>query len=376
MKRFLKILKRIAIGLLLLILLLSLVTFIYMQHPKFGKTPSGERLSLIEQSPHYKNGRFRNLVEKPTIAEGYSMWGQMYKMLFKRNKRIRPSGPIPSIKTDLLTLPPDTNLAVWFGHSSLYLQVNGKKILIDPVFSGNASPIPGSVKAFEGTDIYTVADLPQIDYLLISHDHYDHLDYTTILELRSKVKHVICGLGVGAHFEYWGYAPEQLIEKDWGGTVALDSALTIYTETAHHDSGRGFKRGQSLWLSFYIQSPGLNIFYSGDGGYDTHFSAIGKKFGPPDWAIIENGQYNRAWHSVHLLPEETLQAAKDVGARHLIPVHNSKFALAMHDWDEPLVQLSEHNKTYQIPLATARIGEVIYLNSQTQTFSEWWKEVK
>lgn len=376
MKRLLRILKRIGIGILVLVSLLSLITFLYMQHPKFGRLPSGDRKKTIQQSPHYKDGRFRNLVERPTITPGYSIMGESYKMLFKRNKRVRPSAPIPSIKTDLRQLPVDSNLLVWFGHSSLYMQLEGKRFLIDPVFSGNASPIPGSVKAFDGTDIYTAADIPDIDYLIISHDHYDHLDYTTFLALKDRVKNVICGLGVGAHLEYWGYEASRILEKDWGQSVSVAPQFTIHTETAHHDAGRGFRRGQALWLSFVFETADHRIFYSGDGGYGDHFAAIRKKYGAMEWAILENGQYNLAWQSVHMLPEETFKAAHDLGAKQVIPVHNSKFALAQHDWDEPLTRLSALNKENNIHLATARIGEVIYLDRSDQPFSEWWTEIK
>jgi L-ascorbate metabolism protein UlaG (beta-lactamase superfamily) len=280
------------------------------------------------------------------------------------------------VKTDILHLPLDSNILVWFGHSSCYIQLHGKRILIDPVFSGNASPIPGSVKAFKGADSYSVDDLPMIDYLLISHDHYDHLDYETVLALKHKTKNVICGLGAGADFEFWGYPKERIFEKDWFEKITVDSGFAIFTESTRHQSGRGFTPDKTLWLSYVLQSPGQTIFISGDGGYDKHFADIGTKYGPIDLAIIENGQYDSAWHYVHLLPEETLKAARDVKAKRLLPVHNSKFMLGRHPWDEPLVKISEINKTYHIPLVTPMIGEVVNLNNPSQTFTEWWKGIR
>src|SRR6218665_1618574 len=172
MKRLRKILKRTAFFTLSLIVLFVITTGMYMQQKKFGKLPSGERLERIRQSPHYKDGRFVNQVERPTLSEGYTMLGEIYKTLFKKYDRRAPYDSLPSVKTNLHALPPEANIAVWFGHSSVYLQINGKKILIDPVFSGSASPLPGSVKAYKGTDIYKPADIPEIDYLIISHDHY------------------------------------------------------------------------------------------------------------------------------------------------------------------------------------------------------------
>lgn len=373
-KRILKIAKRVLIATLSLLLLIVVSVLLYMQHPKFGKTPSGKRLERIRQSPNYKNGEFQNISATPTFAEGYTFWGEIRKLLFNKYPDKAPVKPIPSVKSDLLSIPRDKDVLVWFGHSSCYIQLNGKRILIDPALSGNASPLPWGTKAFEGTDRYTVADLPQIDYLLISHDHYDHLDYKTILALKNKTSKVICGLGVGAHFEYWGYSESQILEKDWHEKEVIDSGFTIYTEPARHISGRGFKQNQALWLSFLLQSPDKKIFYSGDGGYDKHFAAIGKQYAPIDLAILENGQYDSAWHYVHMLPGEVLQAGNDLQAKRIIPVHNSKFVLGRHPWYEPLAKITELNKG-RIPLVTPRIGEIVYLDDSDQTFEEWWRKI-
>ncbi len=229
---------------------------------------------------------------------------------------------------------------------------------------------------YTGSNIYSAADMPPIDYLLISHDHYDHLDYETILALRDNVKHVVCGLGVGEHLEHWGYAPEQIIEKDWYEAIEVDSGFTIYTESSHHESGRGFVRDKTLWMSYLIQAPGLRIYVSGDGGYDGRFAETEKKFGPVDWAIMDDGQYDKAWHSVHLLPEEVRQATLDLKARHLLPVHHSKYTLGKHAWDEPLIRTGELSASQPYRVATPMIGEVVYLDNPSQPFREWWKGVK
>lgn len=374
-KRTFRIAKRVLKITIAVILLLITVVFIYMQHPKFGKAPSGERLALVKQSPAYKNDRFQNSSATPVIAEGYSFWEELWKSVFNDYPRRKPADSIPSIKTDLLHLPPDSNIVVWFGHSSCFIQTDGKRILVDPVFSGNASPLPGSVKAFKGADIYSVADLPPIDYLLISHDHYDHLDYRTVLALKDKIKYVVCGLGLGSDFEYWGYPKEKIIEKDWYGEVMVDSGFIIHTEPARHQSARALKQDKTLWLSYVLQTPTQTIFISGDGGYDKHFAAIGNKYGPIDLAIMENGQYDSAWHYVHMLPEETLKATIDLKAKRLLPVHHSKFLLARHEWDEPLNKITRLAKANHIPVLTPLIGEAVNLNDTTQTFREWWKTV-
>ncbi|WP_236979153.1 MBL fold metallo-hydrolase [Membranihabitans maritimus] len=358
------------------VLLIIAAIFLYMQHPKFGKAPSKNHLEVLEKSPNFKEGTFQNIHSTPYITEGYSMIKIAYDFIFTQFPRTVPLDTIPSIKTDLKNLPVNEDVLVWFGHSSYFIQLNGIRFLIDPVFSGNASPIPRSNKSFTGTDIYTVDDMPTIDYLLISHDHYDHLDYETILKLKPKINRVVCGLGVGSHFEHWKFDSSKIIEKDWNEKVVIDNNITLHTATARHFSGRGFTRSNTLWLSFILQTPTFKMYLGGDSGYDTHFAELGKKFDGFDFAILENGQYNKAWQELHMLPEEVLKATLDLKAARLFPVHSSKFKLAFHPWDEPLELLSKHNKNkYHLPLVTPIIGEIIYLNNSKQIFTPWWKEL-
>ena len=341
----------------------------------FGKKPSGDRLKRIQNSPNFRDGAFQNIHDTPQLAEGYNFGKVMFDFFFRKPKGIKPPKPIPFVKTDLKALPLETDLLVWFGHSSYYLHFGGKRFLIDPVFSSSASPIPQTNKPFKGSNTYAAEDMPEIDYLLISHDHYDHLDYETIKELKPKVKQIITGLGVGAHFEAWGYSAESIVELDWNETLELDNDITLNTTSARHFSGRGFKRNQTLWLSFILQTEDYNLFLGGDSGYDTHFKKIGDKFGPFDLAILENGQYNLAWHLIQMLLEEVLQAAQDLRAKQLFPIHSSKFALALHSWDEPLEKISEFNKDVKLPLVTPRIGEIVHFKNTSQQFSQWWKEI-
>ncbi|WP_080777376.1 MBL fold metallo-hydrolase [Chryseobacterium phocaeense] len=376
MKKLKRILKRITVGVLCIITVLATATYFYMKQPQFGALPEGERLELIKNSPHYKDGKFRNLVEKPTISEGYSITGEIWEVLTKKFPRTEPVDALPSIKTDLKALPRNRNVMVWFGHSSFFLQVDGIRILVDPVFSGRISPLPGKPSAYKGSDIYSVADIPEIDYVLLSHDHYDHLDYETAKALQPKVKYVVCGLGAGAHYERWGYTAKQIIEKDWGEHVDVKPGFTIFTENTHHDGGRGFKSSQALWLSFYIQSPDMNIYYSGDGGYSSRFKDIAAKHPRIDWAVMECGQYNKAWQSVHELPQEVALATTELKAKNLIPVHHSKFTLAKHPWDEPLKEITKYSRDKKYRLATPMIGEVVNLDDSAQVFRQWWKNVK
>jgi L-ascorbate metabolism protein UlaG (beta-lactamase superfamily) len=376
MKRVFKILKRVIIVLLCIIAVLALTTYFYMKQPQFGALPEGKRLARMQQSKYFKDGKFHNLVEKSTISEGYSLWGEAWNSVTKTYPHTEPAGVLPSIKTDLKTLPADSNVLVWFGHSSFFLQVDGVKILVDPVFCGMASPLPWGVKAYKGADIYKVDDMPEIDYMLLSHDHYDHLDYETVKALQPRVKYVICGLGAGAHYEKWGYTPQQILEKEWGESVAVKPGFNIIAENTHHGSGRGFSVDKALWLSFYIQSPAVNIYYSGDGGYSDRFKTIAAKYPPIDWAIMECGQYNRAWQSVHELPEEVVQAVTELKAKNLLPVHHSKFTLARHPWNEPLEEMTRLAAGKHYKLATPMIGEKVMLGDSSQVFKQWWKEVK
>lgn len=300
----------------------------------------------------------------------------VWDFILNRNKRAKPAGPIPSVKCDLLRIPNDSNFMVWFGHSSYLIQIDGKRLLVDPVLSGSASPLPFTTRAFPGTDRYTVVDLPDIDYLFISHDHWDHLDYDTAKKLRTRVKKVVCGLGVGAHLERWGYAHEQITEGDWGDTVDLGDGFTTYIRTARHFSGRDLHRNQTLWVSFALKtSSGYKIFLGGDGGYGPHFKEIGSEFEGFDLALLEDGQYNEAWRLIHMMPEQTLQAANDLQAKHFFPVHNSKFCISTHDWDAPLRTITSIAGLEHSRILTPVIGQVVPLGNPEPESTEWWKNV-
>lgn len=362
------------IGFFAFILLFFLGIWGYMQHPKFGKAPSGERLERMKKSTHFEDGVFENLSHTPQLAEGYTMMGVLWDFLTTSYPNTTPLDSIPSVKTDLKNLNPNENLLIWMGHSSYFIQLYGKKYLIDPVLSGNASPLP-TTKAFPGSDVYKVEDIPEIDFLLISHDHYDHLDYETIKTLKPKIGRVITGLGVGSHFEYWGYNPKIITELDWNETTVLNDSTKIHTASARHFSGRTLKRNNTLWLSFVLETPSKKIFIGGDSGYDEHFKEIGAKYGPFDLAILENGQYDKKWQYIHLLPEEGVKAAKELNTKKLFPVHNSKFKLGNHPWKEPMERITAEAKKEGISLVIPKIGEIVLLNDSTQTFEKWWMDL-
>lgn len=352
---------------------IGLLTYFILQQPMFGRAPQGARKDRILKSPHYKNGRFDNLNKTPQLAEDTSMPEVMFRFLFDKTKNKFPAKAFHFVKTDLKTIPLEENIYVWLGHSSYYLQLDGKRLLADPVLSGYASPFSFSTKAFKGADLYKPADLPPLDYLIITHDHWDHLDFATVKELFPTTKKIITGLGTGEHLEFWGYPVQNIIELDWYESAELGDGFRITAEPARHFSGRGLRRDQAIWASFLLQNDTKKIYIGGDSGYDKHFKEIGKKYGEIDLAILENGQYNKDWRYIHLLPGENLRAMKDLNAKRMIPVHNSKFSLAVHSWNEPLEEMYRKN-TENLRILFPKIGEKIAWEDDSKIYPAWWRE--
>ena len=349
--------------------------FYYINRPEFGRLPSGERLKKILASPHYFGDHFECLTPVTVMsdedAEKENRVIATLKFLFGDKSALFPPGPVPSVKTNLRELPPLMDCAVWMGHSTIFLQISGKKILLDPVFSSYASPIFFINRAFEGSNIYAADDFPELDVLAITHDHWDHLDYPSVMALKPKVKHVLCPLGVGEYFEQWGFDAKKIIEHDWDSVIELGNGLTAHILTSQHFSGRMLKQNPTEWCSFAFVTPKRKIFCSGDGGYSGHFKAIGEKFGGFDFAFMENGQYNKAWHAIHCLPNETAAAAEDILAQNVIPIHAGKFALARHAWNEPYKDLTAASFGKSYRLLTPRIGELIDFTRE-QNFAPWF----
>ncbi|MEJ6981819.1 MBL fold metallo-hydrolase [Pedobacter sp. P351] len=363
------------ISTILILLLLVVFTYIFLHQPQFGKISSGKRLERIRNSPNYRNGKFQNINPTPDLTEGVSYFKVLREVIFNKSKSSRPPAILPSSKTDLLNLNLEDDILVWFGHSSYFIQVDGKKILVDPIFSGRSSPVKFTTRSYTGSDVYSAEDMPEIDYLFLSHDHWDHLDYETVIKLNPKIKKVITGLGVGAHLEHWGYSPDKIIECDWNEEVNLEDGFKAYTAPGRHFSGRGLKRNQVLWMSFVLATPCMKIYLGGDSGYDSHFAKIGSLHGPVDLAILECGQYDKNWKYIHMMPEEIVQAAIDLKAKVLLPVHWAKFSLAQHAWDEPITRVLEECEKRDMPVLHPMIGESIYLKDM-KTCTPWWLNVR
>lgn len=359
-----------------LVALLSVGACAYLQHPKFGTHPEGARLQSIERSPHYVDGSFRNLVATPMFADDRSFLSVAASNVLQRAENLRPDRPTPTTKTDLRALDVGQDAVVWLGHSSYFVLLAGKRILIDPVFSPYAAPVSLSTRAFDGTNLYAAEDMPPIDVLLITHDHWDHLDYATVTALKDRVKRVFVPLGVGAHLLYWGYAPEKIHEADWFEKMEFDGQLTIYAVPARHYSGRWLTRNKTLWAGFVLESENRRILFSGDTGYGPHFGELAKRFGSFDLAALDMGQYDARWPYIHMTPEEAARAAEDLKARTLLPAHVGRFSIARHAWDEPFEHIAAASNGKSYRLLTPIIGEPVRLDDEGQRFARWWEAEK
>ena len=342
--------------------------------PEFGGTPSEQKISEYEQLDYFSNGKFSNLI--PTTMD--MDFGKAMKMLpefFKNDPTRVPSFELPIISRDSLELVMailPTRL-VWFGHSAFLLQIDGKNILIDPMLGEVPAPNPllGKKRFFKNLPI-EIEKLPQIDLIIISHDHYDHLDYGSIQKLKGKTKQFYVPLGVGAHFERWGVPTEQIHEMKWWEEAEVDGISLAFTPSRHF-SGRGTtNRFSTLWGSWVIKGQEDNIYFSGDGGYGPHFKEIGEKYGPFDFAMMECGQYNENWKEIHMMPEETAMAGQDVKAKVIMPIHWAAFTLAMHSWTDPVERVTLKAKQINQPLFVPKIGEFINLKDSLWTREEWW----
>ncbi len=377
-------LPKILAAVLALPLVVAVGVLFFFTLPRLGSLPQGERLARVQASPHCRGGYVENIAEPCglPVPPGVMPWAQsgqkrFYRILWEAligsgEPGERPAAPLTVVETDLAALPRERDGIVWFGHSSYLLQLGGKRILVDPVF-GTASPIPGINRPFAGTeDYYSAERMPAVDVLLITHDHYDHLDYATVRALRDRVGVVICPLGVGAHLEGWGYAPENIRELDWGEGTELPG-LRVNAHTAYHYSGRNYNtRRRVLWASYVLQGNGRTLYLSGDSGYATHFAAIGRQYGGFDYAVMENGQYNTAWRQNHMLPHELPHAIRDLRARRVLTVHHSKYKLSPHPWAEPLenaLKLHESGIAVDIPA----IGEPVWFDEAPKAPAYWWR---
>ncbi|MCO5248238.1 MAG: MBL fold metallo-hydrolase [Chitinophagales bacterium] len=337
---------------------------------RFGKLPSGKILEQVKASPNFIKGAFRNREQTPPELEPKSP-GKIFLEFATRERDSKPHGQIPTIQTDLKNIQADVPTVVWLGHSSYFIFWQGKVIAVDPLFSSNVSPIYKSVVAFQGTEIYTIQDIPPIDVLIFTHDHYDHLDYYTVGQIHKMTKKIVCPLGVDAHLKFWGVRADKIQTMDWDDTFHIDENIEITALTTRHSSGRTFKRDQSLWCAYFLRLGKYKLFLAGDGGFGKHFQAIGEKYGPFDFGFIENGQYNTSWPVHHMFPEQSAEAAHLLGLKTVVPIHWGKYSLAFHKWNDSIkrfiVAAEKKNLNYCIP----KIGQA-YRIDEPALREVWW----
>lgn len=358
------------------ILIIGLVLYLSF-NPQFGGKMTDELAQDYARSEHWNGKKFENLTETGMNMEMAMMPGLIKEQFSDRDKRA-PKDQINFPQPDLQALnkDPEQPKYIWFGHSVGLIQLKGYNFLIDPMFGDDAAPIVPFKTGRYQDDITNVPEnLPSIDAVLITHDHYDHLDMGSIQALQSRVDTWYVPLGVGRHLIKWGIPSEQITEFDWWQEQQYKEVKLAFTPSRHF-SGRGlFDREKTLWGGWVLQSAEHSIYWSGDGGYGSHFGSIGNKYGPFDWAFMECGQYNENWSEIHMMPEESVQAAIDAQAKNSIAVHWAGFTLALHDWKDPIKRFTAEAEKKGLQVSTPKVGEVVSLNSE-QPATAWWEQVQ
>lgn len=338
---------------------------------RFGALPTATEYAAWEKYETFRDGRFHNLEANDFVAKKAVKKSGFLKFLFKSKNA--PSFQIPQEQDrhDSSTPLKDAFSVYWLGHSSLIFELGDTRFMTDPVF-GNAAPVPGIVTRYCEPPIRR-SELPPLDFIIVSHDHYDHLEYDTIRALRHTDIIFVTPLGVGARLRSFGIKPENIRELYWYESTQIGNT-TITATPGRHFSGRTLKdRYKTLWASWVIENGGRKIFFGGDSGYGKHFKDIGKKFGPFDLVCLEIDAWNENWKNNHMFPHEFPVAAKELNAKLAMPIHWAVFDLAMHPWKKSITKVSEEAEKAGLPLFTPMMGEIAY-PGKTQTWS-WWQDL-
>lgn len=358
----------------LFILFVGITLFINLD-PAFGGNPTKEQKDTYKHFDNYVDGKFVNAV--PTsLFMGSSDSSAASKESNANTKDRSPAAQIPVEPIDWNKIKGEKDSLTWLGHSAFLISIDNKKILLDPMLGPIASPVSfAGVKRYKySEDMMNIIDeMPPIDAVFISHDHYDHLDYQSIMKLKSKVSHFFVPIGVSAHLIRWGIPKEKITELNWWDERSYRGLNVAFTPSRHF-SGRGiFNSSTTLWGGWTIRGKNTRLYNSGDGGYGPHFKEIGKKYGPFDITLIEGAQYDKRWANVHMIPEQSVQANIDVNGKNMILMHWGAFTLANHGWKEPIERALKEAKKAKVNLIVPEIGETILLDSGLDIpISSWW----
>ena len=338
-----------------------------------GGRAAGARAVRMAQSPEWSNGRFHNqqLRFEPSSR---SLAGSVKELVAGRQER-HPVGDVPLVREPLGAMPEGTHVS-WLGHSTVLVQVDGAVVLLDPVWSDRCSPSQQVGPRRLHPVPVALRDLPPVDAVVISHDHYDHLDMDSVKELAdlSPETRFVVPLGVGAHLEKWGIAAERIDELDWHEDTKVAGVRLVATP-AQHFSGRGLSRDGTLWASWVLEGETGKVFYSGDTGYFIGFAQIGERYGPFDLALVQVGAYDDGWPTIHMTPEHGVEAALDVGAEVMVPVHWGTFNLAFHPWSEPIERVLIEAERRGVSVVVPRPGERIDVSALPSEPTYWWRSV-
>ncbi|RNC80083.1 MAG: hypothetical protein ED557_13225 [Balneola sp.] len=370
MKRTLKILKILAIALLSLVALLFITLLVVWQNPEFGGDMDESSLAKAEASPQYYNDHFENNPE----ALPNDLMTNIREM---RGDQIRiPASPFPIEIPQISDTVSSGINATWFGHATVYVEMDGKRIMTDPMLSNKAFLVKMIAPERYNPPPISVEELPAIDIVTISHDHFDHLDMNTAIHLADNGTLFFVGIGIKAHLMTWGISEEQIYEMDWWESVSIDDFI-IHCIPARHYSGRKWMDNSTLWTSWVIESPEHQIYHSGDTGYGPHFKEVHEKFGPMDISFIKVGDYGEdlGWQDIHMPTERSVEAARDLNSKIMFPIHWGTFSLSYHDWFEPINLAVQYAREKEVVLVTPKLGETINADS-TITNEQWWKPLE
>jgi L-ascorbate metabolism protein UlaG (beta-lactamase superfamily) len=360
-----------------LVVVVAIATPLVLSLPPFGGELMGDRLARARANPYYRDGRFVNPLP-PASYTWVDVRALFVGQFFGDEVREPPRTiPVVAVSPAALQNTPNPGLrALWIGHASLYAEIDGVRLLIDPIFSDYASPFDFGPKRFHPPPI-ALSDVPKIDAVLITHDHYDHLDMRTVQQLARGDTLFVVPLGIGAHLERWGVAPQRIRELEWGQEHTLGSVRIVSTPARHYSGRRLGDRNATLWTSWAVIGTRHRFYVSGDTGYSDHFRAIGEQFGPFDLAFVKVGAYGPGapWLDIHMSAEDAVRAARDVRARRLFPEHWGTFNLAFHAWDEPIRRTLVAARGNQVEVVTPRVGEIVDADAPF-TSTAWWESMR